>query len=101
MECYRSNIFIGNAECRRLSSAAKLQGILAEENKEEKKSDEQKNVVVPLECRFIYPEFLPDPKMEWRNNVREKLERMDMMNRRSQIDIPEFYVGKFITLNLS
>lgn len=48
-----------------------------------------------LERRFIYPEFLPDPKMEWRNPIREKLERMDMLKRRSRIDIPEFYVGKF------
>lgn len=42
----------------------------------------------------MYPEFLPDPKFEWRNPIREKLERMDMMKRRSQIDIPEFYVGE-------
>lgn len=32
--------------------------------------------------------------MEWRNNLREKLERMDMIHRRKHIEIPEFYVGE-------
>jgi len=43
--------------------------------------------------RFVYPEFLPDPKLDWRNRIREKLERIDMLRRRSNIEIPEFYVG--------
>lgn len=43
--------------------------------------------------RHIYPEFLPDPKITFRNEIREKLERNDMIARRTQIDIPEFYVG--------
>jgi len=42
----------------------------------------------------VYPEFLPDPNLEWRNKIREKLERIDMIKRRTNIDIPEFYVGK-------
>jgi hypothetical protein len=42
----------------------------------------------------VYPEFLPDPKVDRRNSLREKLERMDMLNRRSNIDIPEFYTGE-------
>lgn len=46
-----------------------------------------------LEFRYVYPEFLPDPKIEFRNQIREKLERSDMIARRTQIDIPEFYVG--------
>ncbi|XP_033244803.1 uncharacterized protein LOC117187074 [Drosophila miranda] len=33
--------------------------------------------IVPSNYRFIYPEFLPDPKVEWRNPIREKLERSD------------------------
>jgi large subunit ribosomal protein L19 len=55
------------------------------------------------EFRQVYPEFLPDPKQEYRNPIREKLERFDMIKRRSQIDIPEFYVGmrfSFQTLNI-
>lgn len=38
--------------------------------------------VVPRDYRLMYPEFLPDPKIEWRNSVREKLERTDMLHRR-------------------
>lgn len=48
-----------------------------------------------LEYRHVYPEFLPDPNIEFRNTLREKLERNDMLARRSHINIPEFYVGKF------
>lgn len=47
-----------------------------------------------LAYRHVYPEFLPDPNPKWRNSLREKLERSDMLKRRNQIDIPEFYVGK-------
>lgn len=54
----------------------------------------ERKSVVPVNYRFMYPEFLPDPKMEWRNSLREKLERMDMIQRRKNIDIPEFYVGR-------
>ncbi|XP_015599140.1 39S ribosomal protein L19, mitochondrial [Cephus cinctus] len=69
-------------------------------------NNEQKSVnrgksADPLECRFMYPEFLPDPKPEYRNSLREKLERADMMARRSKIDIPEFYVGSILAVTVS
>lgn len=51
--------------------------------------------------RHIYPEFLPDPKPEWRNSLREKLERLDMLNRRTCVDIPEFYVGSILSVTSS
>lgn len=54
-----------------------------------------------LENRFIYPEFLPDPMMNRRHHVREKLERLDMLRRRSVIDIPEFYVGSIMAVTVS
>lgn len=41
-----------------------------------------RNPPIPSNFRFIYPEFLPDPKIEFRNPIREKLERFDMLNRR-------------------
>jgi len=47
----------------------------------------------PLEYRYIFPEFLPDPNMKHRNKLREKLERADMIQRRKVLQIPEFYVG--------
>ena len=49
--------------------------------------------VVPPEYRFIYPEFLPEPAIQRRNKLGERLERMDMIQRRSAIEIPEFCSG--------
>lgn len=51
--------------------------------------------------RHVYPEFLPDPKIEFRNRIREKLERSDMIARRTQVDIPEFYVGSILAVTSS
>lgn len=51
-----------------------------------------------LALRHVYPEFLPDPNPKWRNTLREKLERADMLKRRNNIDIPEFYVGEFMLI---
>lgn len=51
--------------------------------------------------RFLYPEFLPDPNPLFRNSMREKLERMDMMARRQAIQIPEFYVGSILGVTYS
>ncbi|XP_053974707.1 39S ribosomal protein L19, mitochondrial isoform X2 [Hylaeus volcanicus] len=48
--------------------------------------------------RFSYPEFLPDPNPLYRNSVREKLERLDMLARRSVVSIPEFYVGSILAV---
>ncbi|VVC39205.1 Hypothetical protein CINCED_3A004861 [Cinara cedri] len=39
--------------------------------------------------------------MQWRNPLREKLERMDMIQRRKHIDIPEFYVGTIMAVTSS
>ena len=51
--------------------------------------------------RFLYPEFLPDPNPIYRNSIREKLERADMLTRRSLISIPEFYVGSVLAVSYS
>ncbi|KAK9680129.1 Ribosomal protein L19 [Popillia japonica] len=67
--------------------------------KKHKQDDNSKNALA--EYRLIYPEFLPDPRIDFRNSVREKLERMDMISRRSQIDIPEFYVGCILAVTTS
>ncbi|CAH0560483.1 unnamed protein product [Brassicogethes aeneus] len=62
-------------------------------------NESSKNNVV--DYRHIYPEFLPDPKPEFRNVLREKLERSDMIARRTQIQIPEFYVGSILAVTSS
>lgn len=40
------------------------------------------STTIPSNSRFIYPEFLPDPDPKYRNPIKEKLERMDMISRR-------------------
>ncbi|XP_014486905.1 PREDICTED: 39S ribosomal protein L19, mitochondrial [Dinoponera quadriceps] len=57
--------------------------------------------VIPSRYRFTYPEFLPDPNPKFRNSLREKLERIDMLARRAHIDIPEFYVGSILAVTYS
>ncbi|KAJ6635776.1 39S ribosomal protein L19, mitochondrial [Pseudolycoriella hygida] len=64
-------------------------------------STEARKPLAPPQYRFVYPEFLPDPNRVYRNPIREKLERMDMINRRTQIDIPEFYVGSILAVTSS
>lgn len=53
------------------------------------------------ELRHVYPEFLPDPTVKFRNTTRERLEREDMIARRVNIDIPEFYVGSILAVTSS
>ncbi|KAF7280258.1 mitochondrial ribosomal protein L19 [Rhynchophorus ferrugineus] len=65
----------------------------------ERNKDQLKRQIV--EYRHVYPEFLPDPKIEYRNLIREKLERADMVARRTQVDIPEFYVGSILAVTSS
>ena len=56
---------------------------------------------IPKNYRFLYPEFLPDPNPLHRNLIREKLERKDMLARRSKVSIPEFYVGSIVAVTHS
>lgn len=46
----------------------------------------------------MYPDFQPTSIYGRRNALREELERKDMLERRANIDIPEFYVGQFLPL---
>ncbi|XP_059621411.1 large ribosomal subunit protein bL19m [Phlebotomus argentipes] len=59
------------------------------------------NSLIPPNFRHVYPEFLPDPNIEYRNTLMEKLQRTDMLKRRRQIDIPEFYVGSVMAVTSS
>lgn len=84
-------------DCRVLSTLPETveKSPKSQEATEEQRSSIRDNASNPkLAYRHIYPEFLPDPNPKWRNSLREKLERADMLKRRNQIDIPEFYVGK-------
>ncbi|XP_011055047.1 PREDICTED: 39S ribosomal protein L19, mitochondrial [Acromyrmex echinatior] len=72
----------------------------SQNNKISKQNIKQKKAISDR-YRFIYPEFLPDPDPKYRNSLREKLERMDMMARRTHVAIPEFYVGSVLAVTYS
>jgi large subunit ribosomal protein L19 len=55
----------------------------------------------PKHVLHLLPEFLPNPSIDIRHKIREKLERKDMLKRRTQIDIPEFYVGSVMAVTVS
>ncbi|KYN00457.1 PREDICTED: 39S ribosomal protein L19, mitochondrial [Cyphomyrmex costatus] len=84
----------GNSSTAAQDSVQESQINKPEQNIEQKK-------VIPDRYRFIYPEFLPDPDPKYRNSLREKLERMDMLARRTHIAIPEFYVGSILAITYS
>ncbi|GMR54581.1 hypothetical protein PMAYCL1PPCAC_24776, partial [Pristionchus mayeri] len=46
----------------------------------------------------IYPDFAQSPVWNRRIPVAEKLERADMLERRMQLDVPEFYVGSIVAV---
>ncbi|XP_030749827.1 39S ribosomal protein L19, mitochondrial [Sitophilus oryzae] len=75
------------------------QAAISETNKPLRTKDNIRKQIV--EYRHVYPEFLPDPKIDFRNVLREKLERLDMVARRTQVDIPEFYVGSILAVTSS
>ncbi|KAK2582592.1 hypothetical protein KPH14_004880 [Odynerus spinipes] len=88
-------------EARRYSSTMSGQNLDKDKQNITNLASDLRDGSVPLDCRFIYPEFLPDPNPEHRNALREKLERMDMIARRSCVAIPEFYVGSILAVTYS
>ncbi|KAJ1363114.1 mitochondrial 54S ribosomal protein YmL19, variant 2 [Parelaphostrongylus tenuis] len=50
---------------------------------------------------LIYPDFLQSPVWNRRNKLKEELEHQDMLERRMNIDIPEFYVGSVLAVTTS
>jgi len=64
-------------------------------------SEERKKTLRRREYRFAYPEFLPDCDPKYRNRTRELLERRDMVARRENVIIPEFYVGSIVGVTIA
>ncbi|OQV19198.1 39S ribosomal protein L19, mitochondrial [Hypsibius exemplaris] len=56
---------------------------------------------IPASYRYIYPDFLALPDIKKRNKLAEKLNRMDMLRRRSVMEIPEFYPGSVLAVTTS
>lgn len=88
-------------EISKYSSTTSGQNLAKDNQHIVKSSNDSQDGTFTLDCRFIYPEFLPDPNPEHRNALREKLERLDMIARRSCIVIPEFYVGSILAVTYS
>ncbi|XP_046571573.1 39S ribosomal protein L19, mitochondrial-like isoform X2 [Haliotis rubra] len=61
----------------------------------------RRHVELPPDFSNVMPEFLPSPRVEHRDRVRELLEREDMYRRREQIEIPEFYVGSVLAVTVA
>ena len=64
-------------------------------------SEDKKTKIRRRDYRFAYPEFLPDCDRRYRNHTRELLERKDMIARRENTFIPEFYVGSIIAVTIT
>jgi len=64
-------------------------------------SEERKKTLRRRDYRFAYPEFLPDSEPKFRNHTRELLERRDMIARRENVMIPEFYVGSIVGVTIA
>jgi len=71
------------------------------ENQETPRTDINDEKLSRRDYRFIFPEFLPDPNIEFRNPIAEKLHRKDLIARRGQVEIPEFYVGSLMAVTVS
>jgi hypothetical protein len=58
-------------------------------------------VTLKKKITTLTAEFLPDPNPAYRNPLREKLERRDMLHRRQIVDLPEFYVGSIVAVTVA
>ena len=61
-------------------------------------SEQKKAILKRRDYRFAYAEFLPDADPKYRNHTRELLERKDMLARRENVMLPEFYVGSIVAV---
>jgi len=66
------------------------------------KSDRKESLRLHIPAFPIaYPDFLQSPVWNRRVALKEELERADMLERRMNIDIPEFYVGSIMAVTSS
>ncbi|XP_033741056.1 39S ribosomal protein L19, mitochondrial-like [Pecten maximus] len=64
-----------------------------------KMEEVDKAIKVPKDFTSVYPEFLPNRSPEsYRDNLRDALERKDMLKRRAHIHLPEFHVGSILAV---
>jgi len=83
------------------SSSVQLTRAKPTEGSQRKLTEAQNTALKRREYRFAYPEFLPDPEPKFRNATKEMLERQDMLKRRENTSLPEFYVGSIVAVTTS
>ncbi|XP_076761229.1 mitochondrial ribosomal protein L19 [Xylocopa sonorina] len=101
---WRKLIFVKalGKESKAFSTVAQTKQQTVDKNESQQLANEKSSDSMSFaNYRFLYPEFLPDPNPLYRNSMREKLERMDMLARRSVLNIPEFYVGSILAVTYS
>ncbi|KAG5681598.1 hypothetical protein PVAND_011014 [Polypedilum vanderplanki] len=101
-----SNYFVNSQFLFLRHSSSAPAAATNEKNKEianyaDKKRIKKGSKKIPNDFRFKYQDFLPSPTARYRNSLLEKLMRKDMLERRSQVHIPEFYVGSILKVTIS
>jgi len=97
----RSRLSINTVAHFSSSKNNKSEVAVTESEIHEAKSDPNDEKLSRRDYRFIFPEFLPDPNIDFRNTLAEKLQRKDLLARRNQVEIPEFYVGSLMAVTVS
>jgi len=100
-EKFTSKTFKQVSYSRLIHSDSKKVASAKEKTSESKQEKIDHESLSRRDYRFIFPEFLPDPNPKFRNELRERLERKDMLDRRDQVEIPEFYVGSILAVTVS
>lgn len=96
-----SDRVLENSRHSELGLAIKAPSVTMKPKKIKQNLPKEKYIESNRDHKFIYPDFLPDPQYYFRDKIKEQLEREDMINRRRQINIPEFYVGSIMAVSAS
>ena len=107
--------YVSHNAIRRFSSS--VQRFTQSETETEKLGQTPADKMSRRDYRYIFPEFLPDPNPAFRNALAERLQRKDLLARRSHVEIPgippmknlfcmiffspEFYVGSLMAVTVS
>ncbi|XP_037079989.1 39S ribosomal protein L19, mitochondrial-like [Pollicipes pollicipes] len=98
---YCRNVALRHLSSHAASTTKNEVPVPAQESQEEALATKEKETFSLPDYRFIYPEFLPNPDLTLRHRLAERLERVDMLRRRSRMEIPEFYVGSVLAVTVS
>lgn len=84
----RSRLSVNTVAKFSSSNCQKNEVTVSESENHPTRSDVNEEKLSRRDYRFIFPEFLPDPNIKFRNTIAEKLQRNDLIARRSRVEIP-------------